>query len=61
MVLKYQGLDVYFHMSNHYKKLRNVKSVIDSCPPKGKDGGSRGRPAIRPHSHICSTPKSARR
>lgn len=26
--------DIYFHMTNHYRKLRNVKSVVNSnlCP-----------------------------
>ncbi|KAJ8936634.1 hypothetical protein NQ314_012250, partial [Rhamnusium bicolor] len=28
-------INIYFHMKNHYKKLRNVKSTIDNSAPQG--------------------------
>lgn len=32
---KYPTLDVYFHMQNHYRKLKNVKSAINTHLFKG--------------------------
>lgn len=43
---KYPTIDVYFHMTNHYRKLKNVKSTIDTQLFKGNQkcrGRSQGR------------------
>lgn len=41
MTKKSNPLDVFFHMSNHYRKLRNVKSIIDTnLGPKGYEYGT---------------------
>lgn len=56
MIPKYPTLDVYFHMTNHYKKLKHVKSVIDSGPPKGCDNGNRKKSSMR-DGRQCTTPK----
>lgn len=52
---KYPNLDIYFHMTNHYKKLRDVKSVVDTSLPKG-GGACRGKCQIRSQS-LTPTPK----
>lgn len=46
---KYPNLDIYFHMTNHYRKLSNVKSVVDTSLPKG-NRGHRGRTQLRSQS-----------
>ncbi|KAL3286098.1 hypothetical protein HHI36_000611 [Cryptolaemus montrouzieri] len=35
MVFDNCQIDVFFHMRNHYNRLRNVQSVVDCSPPKG--------------------------
>lgn len=46
---KYPTLDVYFHMTNHYRKLKNVKSVIDTQLFQGNHK-CRGRSQVRAQS-----------
>lgn len=46
---KYPNLDIYFHMTNHYRKLKNVKSVVNTYLPKGNRGHN-GRPQVRSQS-----------
>lgn len=48
MTLKNKYLDVYFHMSNHYRKLRMVKSATNSnLSPKGCRPNNFGRCEIQ--------------
>ncbi|KAK4884235.1 hypothetical protein RN001_000506 [Aquatica leii] len=54
MTLKSLPIDIYFHMTNHYRKLQNVKSVIDTSSPKGYGKSQCGRRS-RPHSRIQSS------
>lgn len=28
-------LYVYYHMTNHYRKIRDVKKIVDTSPPLG--------------------------
>lgn len=62
MTWKSSQLDIYFHMANHYKKLRTVKSVVDTSPPTGyydkMQSSRQSRPPSRAEKHRPSGSKS---
>ncbi|KAF5275168.1 hypothetical protein FQR65_LT04200 [Abscondita terminalis] len=53
MTLHSVPIDIYFHMTNHYKKLKNVKSVIDTSSPiayQKSKSNRQSRPSSRTES-----------
>lgn len=50
MTRNFAPIDIYFHMSNHYRKLKCVKSVVDTSAPLGFNEKSQSNKQSRPPS-----------